>query len=41
MEAIVVVEVDQVKLVTFCCGLSVGEQILATLREAQEDMSSC
>ena len=41
VEAVVVVEVDQVELISLCGGLCVGEQILATLREAQEDMSSC
>ena len=34
VEAIVVVEVDQVKLVSLCCGLGVREQVLAALGKA-------
>ena len=41
VKAIVIVEVNQVELVSLCCGLCVGEQILATFREAQEDMPCC
>ena len=34
VEAVVVVEVDQVELISFCGGLCVGEQVLATLGKA-------
>ena len=34
VESIVVVEVDEVKLVSLCCGLGVGEQVLAALGKA-------
>ena len=41
MKAVVVVKVDQVELISLCGGLCVGEQVLATLGKAQEDMPCC
>ena len=41
VEAVVVVEIDQVELISLGGDLCVGEQVLATLRKAQEDMPCC
>ena len=41
VEAVVVVEIDQVELISLGGDLCVGEQVLATLRKAQENVPYC